>query len=74
MQLKQKIGRLPSKGRWLQQNKKMIMSDSASSVQQASSDTDFSLCTNSTEMVENIFHYAHFVECIKPLKTIDAQF
>ena len=56
-----KIGELPSKGRMVvQQNKKMIMSDSASSVQQTSSDADFSLCTNSTEMVENIFTLCSF--------------
>ncbi|WP_299290750.1 TrmB family transcriptional regulator [Nitrosopumilus sp.] len=70
-----KIGELPSKGRMVvQQNKKMIMSDSASSVQQASSDTDFSLCTNSTEMVENIFTLCSFLwNASKPLKTIDVK-
>lgn len=70
-----KIGDLPSKGRMVvQQNKKMIMSDSASSVQQTSSDADFSLCTNSTEMVENIFTLCSFLwNASKPLKTIDVK-
>jgi sugar-specific transcriptional regulator TrmB len=66
-----RIGKLPSKGRMLvQKDKKMIMSDSAASSR--NSDSDFSLCTNSTEMVDNIFTLCSFLwEASKPLKTID---
>lgn len=66
-----RIGKLPSKGRMLvQKDKKMIMSDSAASSR--NSDSDFSLCTNSTEMVDNIFMLCSFLwEASKPLKTID---
>ncbi len=52
-----RVGKLPSKGRMVvQKSKKMIMSDSASSFHHSSSDSDFSLCTNSTEMVNNMFN------------------
>ena len=66
-----RIGKLPSKGRMLvQKDKKMIMSDSAASSR--NSDSDFSLCTNSTEMVDNIFTLCSFLwDASKPLKTID---
>lgn len=70
-----KIGKLPSKGRLIvQKDKKMIMSDSASSFQHSSADSDFSLCTNSTEMVDNIFTLCKFLwETSSPLKTIDVK-
>ncbi len=70
-----KIGKLPSKGRMVvQKDKKMIMSDSASSSQHSGSDADFSLATNSTEMVDNIFTLCSFLwESSKPLKTIDVK-
>ena len=70
-----KVGKLPSKGRMVvQKNKKMIMSDSTSSNQQISSDSDFSLCTNSSEMVDNIFTLCSFLwDSSKPLKTIDVK-
>ena len=70
-----KIGKLPSKGRLIvQKDKKMIMSDSAASFQHSSSDSDFSLCTNSTEMVDNIFTLCKFLwETSNPLKTIDVK-
>ncbi|KFM15959.1 hypothetical protein AAA799D11_00748, partial [Marine Group I thaumarchaeote SCGC AAA799-D11] len=70
-----KIGELPSKGRLIvQKDKKMIMSDSASSFQHSSADSDFSLCTNSTEMVDNIFTLCKFLwETSNPLKTIDVK-
>ena len=76
MQLKQKLENFHQKEEWLfNKIRKMIMSDSASSVQQASSDTDFfTLCTNSTEMVENIFTLCSFLwNASKPLKTIDVK-
>lgn len=57
-----RIGKLPSKGRMVvQKNKKMIMSDSAATFQHSSSDSDFSLCTNSVEMIENIFTLCSFL-------------
>ncbi len=70
-----KIGKLPSKGRMVvEKSKKMIMSDSATSFQQSSSDSDFSLCTNSTEMVDNIFTLCSLLwDSSKPLKTIDVK-
>ena len=70
-----RIGKLPSKGRMVvQQEKKMIMSDSAASSQNSNSDSDFSLCTNSSEMVDNIFTLCTFLwDASKPLKTIDVK-
>lgn len=70
-----RIGKLPSKGRMVvQTNKKMIMSDSAASSQNSNADSDFSLCTNSSEMVDNIFTLCSFLWNVsKPLKTIDVK-
>ena len=70
-----KICKLPSKGRIVvQKNKKMIMSDSAVTFQNSNSDSDFSLCTNSVEMVENIFSLCSFLwDSSKPLKTLDVK-
>jgi sugar-specific transcriptional regulator TrmB len=70
-----KVGKLPSKGRMVvQMDKKMIMSDSAASSQNASADSDFSLCTNSSEMVDNIFTLCSFLwNSSKPLETIDVK-
>jgi len=68
-----KVGKLPSKGRMVvQKDKKMIMSDSAASFQHSGSDSDFSLSTNSAEMVENIFALCSLLwDSSKPLKTLD---
>ncbi|MCV0430205.1 TrmB family transcriptional regulator [Nitrosopumilus sp.] len=70
-----RIGKLPSKGRMVVQiDKKMIMSDSAASSQNSNADNDFSLCTNSSEMVDNIFTLCTFLwDSSKPLKTIDVK-
>jgi len=70
-----RIGKLPSKGRMVVQvSKKMIMSDSAVSAQNSNSESDFSLCTNSSEMVDNIFTLCSFLwDSSKPLKTIDVK-
>ena len=70
-----KIGKLPSKGRIVvQKDKKMIMSDHAASSQHSNSDSDFSLCTNSNEMVDNIFTLCSFLwDSSKSLKTIDVK-
>ena len=70
-----RIGKLPSKGRIVvQKDKKMIMSDHAASSQHSNSDSDFSLCTNSNEMVDNIFTLCSFLwESSDPLKTIDVK-
>lgn len=70
-----RVGNLPSKGRMVvQKNQKMIMSDSAVSSKNSNSDSDFSLCTNSTEMVDNVFTLCSFLwESSKPLKTIDVK-
>ncbi len=70
-----KICKLPSKGRIVvQKDKKMIMSDSAATFQNSNSDSDFSLCTNSMEMVENIFTLCSFLwDSSKPLKALDVK-
>lgn len=70
-----RIGKLPSKGRMVvQQGKKMIMSDSVASSQSSGADSDSSLCTNSGEMVDNIFTLCAFLwDSSKPLKTIDVK-
>lgn len=54
---KTKTCRLPGKGRMVvQKNKQMIMSGSAAASQMfTNSESDFSLCTNSSEMVNNIY-------------------
>jgi len=58
----------------VQVSKKMIMSDSAVSAQNSNSESDFSLCTNSSEMVDNIFTLCSFLwDSSKPLKTIDVK-
>ena len=69
-----KIGRLPSKGRIIvRKGKQMIMSDSASSAQlSANSESDSSLCTNSTEMINNIYSLCTFLwQNAHPLKPLD---
>jgi len=70
-----KICKLPSKGRIVvQKDKKMIMSDSAATFQNSNSDSDYSLCTNSMEMVENIFTLCSFLwDSSKLLKTLDVK-
>jgi sugar-specific transcriptional regulator TrmB len=70
-----RVGKLPSRGRMIvQKDKKMIMSDSATSFQHSSSDSDFSLCTNSMEMVENIFTLCSFLwDSSKTFKTINVK-
>jgi len=56
-----RVGKLPSKGRIVvQKNKKMIMSDSAVSFQNLGPNSDFSICTNSMEMIDNIFGLCSF--------------
>jgi sugar-specific transcriptional regulator TrmB len=50
-----RLCRLPSKGRIIvQKDKQMIMSDSAANQVSANTDLDFSLCTNSSEMISNL--------------------
>lgn len=69
-----KIGKLPSKGRIIvRKGKQMIMSDSASSAQlSTNSETDSSLCTNSIEMINNIYSLCTFLwQNSQPLKTLD---
>ncbi len=68
-----RIGKLPSKGRIVvQKDKKMIMSDSAISFQHLGPNSDFSICTNSMEMTNNIFTLCSLLwNSSKPLKTLD---
>ena len=51
-----RICKLPSKGRMIiQQGKQMILSDSAAKQVSNNTDLDFSLCTNSIEMTNNLY-------------------
>jgi len=70
-----RIGKLPSKGRIVvQKDKKMIMSDSAISFQHLGPNSDFSICTNSKEMIDNIFTLCSFLwDSSEPLKTLDVK-
>ncbi len=71
-----KICKLPSKGRMVvQKDKQMIMSDSATASQMSSnSESDFSLCTNSSEMVSNIHSLCSLLwETAQPLTTLDVK-
>jgi sugar-specific transcriptional regulator TrmB len=71
-----KICKLPSKGRMVvQKDKQMIMSDSAAATQMSTnSESDFSLCTNSSEMVNNIHSLCSLLwETAQPLKTLDVK-
>lgn len=69
-----RICKLPSKGRIVvQKNNQMIMSDSATGSQITSnSDLDFSLCTNSTEMTNNLNRFCELLwSSGKPLESLD---
>ncbi|MBM2819758.1 MAG: TrmB family transcriptional regulator [Nitrosarchaeum sp.] len=71
-----KICKLPSKGRMVvQKDKQMIMSDSTTANQtSANSESDFSLCTNSSEMVSNIHSLCSLLwETAQPLTTLDVK-
>jgi sugar-specific transcriptional regulator TrmB len=71
-----RICKLPSKGRMVvQKDKQMIMSDSADASQMSTnSESDFSLCTNSSEMVNNIHSLCSLLwETAQPLKTLDVK-
>ena len=69
-----KVCKLPSKGRMVvQKDKQMIMSDSAAVNQLSSnSELDFSLCTNSAEMIDNLNRLCELLwKSGEPLETID---
>jgi HTH-type transcriptional regulator, sugar sensing transcriptional regulator len=71
-----KICKLPSKGRMVvQKDKQMIMSDlTASSKSSPNSESDFSLCTNSSEMVSNIHSLCSLLwDTAQPLRTLDVK-
>ncbi len=71
-----RICKLPSKGRMIvQKDKQMIMSDSTAVSQLSSnSELDFSLCTNSVEMTNNLNRLCELLwESGKPLETIDVK-
>lgn len=71
-----KICKLPSKGRMVvQKDKQMIMSDSAASNQIfTNSESDFSLCTNSSEMVNNIHSLCSLLwDTAQPITTLDVK-
>ena len=69
-----KVCKLPSKGRMVvQKDQQMIMSDSSIAYQMSTnSESDFSLCTNSSEMVNNIHSLCSLLwETAQPLKTLN---
>jgi sugar-specific transcriptional regulator TrmB len=69
-----RVCKLPSKGRMVvQKDKQMIMSDSAAVNQLSSnSELDFSLCTNSAEMIDNLNRLCELLwKSGEPLETID---
>ena len=71
-----KICKLPSKGRMVvQKDKQMIMSDSAAASQMSTnSESDFSLCTNSSEMISNIHSLCSLLwDTAQPLTTLDVK-
>ena len=71
-----RICKLPSKGRMIvQKDKQMIMSDSTAVSQlSANSELDFSLCTNSVEMTNNLNRLCELLwESGEPLETIDVK-
>ncbi|MGI0057443.1 MAG: TrmB family transcriptional regulator [Nitrosarchaeum sp.] len=71
-----RICKLPSKGRMVvQKDMQMIMSDSATQSQMSvNSESDFSLCTNSPEMVNNIHSLCSLLwETAQPLATLDVK-
>ena len=71
-----RVCKLPSKGRMVvQKDKQMIMSDSAAVNQQSSnSELDFSLCTNSAEMIDNLNRLCELLwKSGEPLETIDVK-
>jgi hypothetical protein len=59
----------------VQKDKQMIMSDSAAVNQQSSnSELDFSLCTNSAEMIDNLNRLCELLwKSGEPLETIDVK-
>lgn len=70
-----KICKLPSKGRIVvQKDKQMIMSDSTSSRLSTNMESDFSLCTNSSEMINNIHSLCSLLwRTAQPLNTLDVK-
>jgi len=59
---KVKIGKLPSNGRILAfENKQMFMSDSTSEIDFMDESSDISLCTDATEMTNNIFKFCQLL-------------
>ena len=71
-----RICKLPSKGRMIvQKDKQMIMSDSKAVSQLSSnSELDFSLCTNSVEMTNNLNRLCELLwKSGEPLETIDVK-
>jgi len=71
-----RICKLPSKGRIVvQRNTQMIMSDLTVPNQSSpNSESDFSLCTNSSEMVSNIHRLCSLLwETAQPLTTLDVK-
>jgi len=71
-----KICKLPSKGRMVvQKDRQMIMSDTAAENQMSiNSESDFSLCTNSSEMVNNIHSLCSLLwATAQPLTALDVK-
>jgi len=73
---KTRFGKLGSKGRMIvEKDKQMLMSDVIwRDSDQTDVETDYGVCTNSTEMVNNIFTLCDFLwNSFKPVKTINVR-
>ena len=73
---KTRFGKLGSKGRMIvEKDKQMIMSDVVwRDSEQTYAETDYGVCTNSPEMVNNIFTLCDFLwNSFKPVKTINVR-
>ena len=57
-----RVCKLPSKGRMvIQENNQMILSDSGINRSSRPTDFEFSLCTNSSEMISNLYNYCELL-------------
>jgi len=73
---KTRFGKLSSRGRMIvEKNRQMIMSDVVlKDSDQIGVETDYGVCTNSTEMVNNIFTLCDFLwNSFKPVKTVNVR-
>jgi len=73
---KTRFGKLSTRGRMIvEKNRQMIMSDVVlRDSEENGAETDYGVCTNSTEMVNNIFTLCDFLwNSFKPIKTVNVR-